>query len=96
MKGPMKRPRPPSGKPPVRRPPRAGDPVDLLEEANDSCLNLETLAGLLAATGQQAGTELIELRLVANTGALIGEETRRLQKLLAALHNQIVNGAAVR
>jgi hypothetical protein len=70
-------------------------PADgLLESAQASCLNLETLAGLLTATGHRNVEELMEVRLVANVGSLLGEETQRLRRVLTRLHRRLANDDA--
>jgi hypothetical protein len=79
---------------------RAVAAEDYLEKASDSCANLETLSGWMAATGQQAGADVIDARLVSSTSALLNREIQQLREALAALHHQLIhtppgNGAGV-
>jgi hypothetical protein len=58
---------------------RDGDAAD---QAFSRCRNIETTAGLLAASGQQEGAQPLEVDLVAHAGWMINFEARRLRALM--------------
>lgn len=55
---------------------------EVTDTISASLRRIETVAGLLQASGAQTSAEPLDANLAANSGALILEETTRLREIL--------------
>ena len=68
----------------------SSDNEDLLEQALNRCDHLNTLAGLLEASGSAAAPEALDYSLIAPTGRMMIGEISELQKIINQLQRRQV------